>query len=534
MYRSKIVKLNNSIKQDINFLDKPLWFLDCRNDELGIIWKDLDGYEYRCGYKIPDKIDMLILFYLMLKAQTANYQTEIEVSRREVLKGCNLPMRDNKYYERVEDSLKRWTNIAIEFHGTFYDNNKYLSMVFHIIETYKIDKETKLVKIRFSPDWLLKIKESQFFKYVSFEQYKHLKRPVSRRLFEILCTKFYGGDKWQIHVTKLGIKLGLSKRKVQTREGKKEVIYASDVLVAIKPAINEINRLATIPNIWEVFGIQKKDLFTITIEITGEGQERIIHFIRHLVYPEESQSKEISIQLSVAIPSEEEPGLKPEAKPSQTVNKINPVNKINQVTQVNRVNTADVALSAELQEQYRQGIEWLTQAVPQFNIDMLQEITKADFAEYFPKLKEKFEHETQKGKINNPGAYVMQCLRKKWERVKSQKEIQAEKSALARQEREAQEQQKRQLEKLKEHEIELKRRKLYDLVKENEASLTATAHDRWERAKGILINGKTPSKFQAKLTFTQLIAGELGMTTEGIDIHFLADMADIFKDNLKK
>lgn len=64
----------NVIKQDINFLDKPLWFQDVRHDGLGFVWTDKEGYEYRSGYKLPDKVDMLVLFYVMLKAQVSDYR----------------------------------------------------------------------------------------------------------------------------------------------------------------------------------------------------------------------------------------------------------------------------------------------------------------------------------------------------------------------------------------------------------------------------------------------------------------------------
>lgn len=167
------------IKQDINFLDKPLWFQDVRHDGFGFVWTDKEGYEYRSGYKLPVKVDILILFYLMFKAQTNGYQTKVELTRHEILVKCGLPSRDNKYYARVEDSLKRWKNIAIHFSGIFYDNKRYLSIGFGIIDDYKIDETTKKVMVWLNENWMLKLKETHFFRYVNFEYYKGLKRSVS-------------------------------------------------------------------------------------------------------------------------------------------------------------------------------------------------------------------------------------------------------------------------------------------------------------------------------------------------------------------
>ena len=66
------------IKQDINFLDKPLWFQDMRRDGLGFVWTDIEGYEYRTGHKPPDKVDIIILLYLLMKAQKAGFIDTIE------------------------------------------------------------------------------------------------------------------------------------------------------------------------------------------------------------------------------------------------------------------------------------------------------------------------------------------------------------------------------------------------------------------------------------------------------------------------
>jgi len=269
------------IKQDINFLDKPLWFQNVKHDGLGFVWTDIEGYEYRSGYKTPDKVDIVILLYMLMKSQKQKYKADIELTRYEILKECGLDS-NSQYYERLKDSLKRWKNVAIEFKGTFYDGKKYLTMLFGIIDDAEIDEETGQVTVNFNEKWLLKIKESTFFKYLNFEYYKALKRPLSRRLYEILCKTFKGRDEWSVGLAKLGTKLTLSGREVSYREGKEiktgKVIFASDVLVAVKPAVNEINRLAETAGIGEKTGIPPEDIFGIEYEITGEKQERIISF----------------------------------------------------------------------------------------------------------------------------------------------------------------------------------------------------------------------------------------------------------------
>lgn len=266
------------IKQDINLLEKPTWFLVGNSkDSEGKVWKDVDGYVYRAGYKLPDKSDMLFLFYFLLKTQECGYKTKVSMTRYEVLKACGLAIND-KSYARLEDSLKRWTNVTLEFQGTFYDGKDYISILFHIMDSAKIKKEDKHIEVCFNTDFLLKVKESKFFKYINFDYYKSLRRGVSRRLFEILCKNFKGRSSWEIDLIKLGTKLTLSKRKRQRKEGIKEVMFHSDVLLKLKPSINEINRLAENEDLFRSLDIPSKEAFIIEYELKNE--KKVIRFIK--------------------------------------------------------------------------------------------------------------------------------------------------------------------------------------------------------------------------------------------------------------
>ncbi len=265
------------VKQDINFLDKPLWFQTMDTSE-NKIWRDVDGYIYRAGYKVPDKVDALFLMYLLLRSQQQGYVENIVVSRYEVIRNCNLTVND-AYYARLEDSLRRWTNVSVEFHGTFYDGIAYKTIAFGIIDAYRIREEDKRLEIRFSPEWLLTIEKSAFFKYINFDFYKALKRPVSRRLFEILCKSFYDRSVWEIDAVKLGQKLTLSTRKVTIDGIEKEVLYPSTVLIAIKPAVNEINKNALNPDLLKEAKLSPQEAFTVTYTVrNGSGGNKVLHF----------------------------------------------------------------------------------------------------------------------------------------------------------------------------------------------------------------------------------------------------------------
>jgi hypothetical protein len=121
-------------------------------------------------------------------------------------------------------------------------------------------------------NFVLKIKESRFFRYINFKQYKSLKRPISLRLFEILCKTFKGRDLWEIDLVKLGIKLTFSKRKVYQKGEEKEVMYHSDILAKLKPAINEINKVAENKELFKSLEIPVSEAFSVGYELRSENK----------------------------------------------------------------------------------------------------------------------------------------------------------------------------------------------------------------------------------------------------------------------
>lgn len=266
--------MSELIKQDLNFLAHPLWFQISHSTKESLEWRDSEGYVYRAGYKAPDQLDMLFLMFLLLRSQQNNYQAKQEFSRYEILKQCGCPI-NTQYVKRLEDSLKRWLNVSIEFQGSFYDGKNYQTLGFHILDHYQIRTQDKRVEILFSSHYLQQIQKSSFFKYINFNYYKILRRPVARRLFELLIQQFKQHKHWTIELGQLGEKLTLYSRRKRTRQDEKEVIYPSDVLAALKPAINEINRLATNLELLTELGIDPQEVPTVSYELIGKEQRTI-------------------------------------------------------------------------------------------------------------------------------------------------------------------------------------------------------------------------------------------------------------------
>lgn len=227
---------NDLIKQDINFLEYPLWIQDealANKSEDGYMWKDREGYIYRAGYKPPVKTDFVFLLYLLMESQQNGWKNELTLTKYQILESCNL-RKDKWWYNRLDDSLRRWKMVGVEFQGTFYDGKEYQIMNFGIVDDWDIEKETKFLRISLNKKWLLRIKESNFFKYINFNQIKVLRSPLAIRLYEILIKSFQNRNKWEINAMKLAQKLPMNEK------------YPADVIPKIKAAVNRINEYTTL------------------------------------------------------------------------------------------------------------------------------------------------------------------------------------------------------------------------------------------------------------------------------------------------
>lgn len=235
------IKEKYLIKQDINFLEYPLWMQDSQQAEKhteGVLWEDPNGYIYRAGYKPPVRLDLLFLYFFMLKSQENGWAEEVEVSRYEVLKTCELS-KGTYWYSRLEESLERWKMIGIKFSGKFFDGKHYITMNFGIIDSWNFKDNGKLF-VRFSPEFLTKVKESNFFKLLDFNQLKALRSPLATRLYEILVKSFQGRKRWEIESRKLAQKIPMQEK------------YPADIIPKIKAAVNRINEETELKLILEI------------------------------------------------------------------------------------------------------------------------------------------------------------------------------------------------------------------------------------------------------------------------------------------
>lgn len=411
---------NSLVKHNPNFLDVGLWMQSQRRKgEVGVSVQ-IGDFLYRAGYKVPDKVDALFLLYFLLRSQDEGYKHQIELSRYEILGACGLSdMGPN--YVRLEDSLKRWSNITMEFSGCFFDGKEYISMTFGIIDDYKIRKEDRKVDIKFNDNWLFVIEQSNFCKYIDFNYYKALKRPVSRRLFEYLCPKFKGKDTILRKLVGLGKKLGLSGRRIKKDGKEEEVIFASKVWEKIKPAINEINKLSYNQKLLESLNIKPKDVLRIEYKFKGEGNDRIIIFTK----------KDVIFNKPTNEKNEDKAPQKPSAKTPKE----------------------PLPVPTSENPRWKEAIAWL-QSIPTFHPDRIEDIKnlpEEEVALIYPYIRGKYE----KGKYKE--GRIFKAFKSRWYLGEAKEAIEAEKR------KEAEKAKGKEIEKIREKK-EKKAQSLYDRI----------------------------------------------------------------------
>jgi hypothetical protein len=284
----------DTLKQDITFLEYPLWMQNDRLEE-ALSWKDLNGFVYKTGAKPPARTDIIFLYYFLQQSQEDDWSENLELTQYRCLRECDI--QPGKYWrDRLKESLERWMHVVVTFEGTFYNGKEHIEGItqFHIIDHWELDKKTKKLKIKLNPKWLEQIKVSTYYKILDFNQMKALRSPLTLRLYEILIKTFQTRNDWSCGAKKLAAKIPMNEK------------YVSDIIPKIKTAVKRIN---------------EKTELQIKLEVKRPERGKAIFYFEKTsvdkVIEKKEVSREVLVESKKAIPKKKEPGLVESSKKEQ-------------------------------------------------------------------------------------------------------------------------------------------------------------------------------------------------------------------------
>lgn len=218
------------VKQDINLLEYPLWFqdeLEAQRSETGFVWKHAKGFVLKTSFKPPVKTDLVFLLYLLMESQNQSWKDEIKLSRYQILKQCGIS-RNTQWYDRLEESMERWKQVEIQFNDAFYRGKEYETLHFGVVDSWGIEKGTRKLRVRFSPEYLSMVQNTAYYRFLNFNQVKALRSPLATRLYQLLVKTFKNRDHWEIDSVLLAEKIPMKQK------------FPAHIVLKIRPAINRI------------------------------------------------------------------------------------------------------------------------------------------------------------------------------------------------------------------------------------------------------------------------------------------------------
>lgn len=215
------------LKKDMSFIEHPLYFLSNKyfTDEkvkkgkdayTAKVWRS-GNYWVECQAGIPNEYDYTFLVYWLILSQQQGFKPVIEVSIRDILKGCGIDPGSHWYYKRVKQSLEVWERVRFHFEKDSFrykDNDgkgyitRFKELHAGVVSNWGIINGTTVVRISLDEQFLEVTKDSRFYKNIIFADIKELRgEPTAIRLHEILLKSFEASDVWEIGAKKLGKKL---------------------------------------------------------------------------------------------------------------------------------------------------------------------------------------------------------------------------------------------------------------------------------------------------------------------------------------
>lgn len=149
-------------------------------------------------YGLPTvKDEEVVLALLALTKQKNNFTDQtVSFSRYELIRLLGWSV-DGRSYTRLEDSLRRWTSVLLDYRNAWWDNDRraWVDVTFHVIDTVTVTKPVDGGRDRtYAIEWnrvAFRSFESNYLKQINLTFYQSLDSAVAKRLYRYLDKHFY-------------------------------------------------------------------------------------------------------------------------------------------------------------------------------------------------------------------------------------------------------------------------------------------------------------------------------------------------------
>ena len=213
--KSKIL----TVKRNINMLEYPMWVPSRKLSMQNSLALDHYKVWMTSLNTLPSAKDIDILDHLLAMVQMKNGNILTFDSQYSLMKEMGLPF-NSKEYARVQDSLRKWEDVTIEYdEDVFYaaELKKKLcdKLVLKVLSKVTIGQPTI---IEFDKTFL-DMNDRKYSMNIKIPVIKNIENPYAKRLFEILYKSFRGSGYWIISKEKLAAKMPMHYSRPKVMEG---------------------------------------------------------------------------------------------------------------------------------------------------------------------------------------------------------------------------------------------------------------------------------------------------------------------------
>jgi len=192
------------------------------------------------GAGIPGGKALSFLLMVLEKSQNQGWNPVVKFNSLSQVLENFYGRRSGENLEKLKRTLILWKNHGIYFHSSFYTGEgKVGSLYLSVIDEFRTYPEGrgKALEIRLNKTLIDILRNSDWYRLIETEDFKNLRKEVSKALFLYLYKRKGKGDRWEVYLPK-----DLKKWYVEELGANAKNLRPSVILENLRNAVEEISR----------------------------------------------------------------------------------------------------------------------------------------------------------------------------------------------------------------------------------------------------------------------------------------------------